>query len=89
MKLIERLKLKPTKGDVYIKGSALPESDYETATGRQLYTITAIRKAYDAGYADGSSETGVFNVCIDGEHIPDDVVKKAVFLYMTGGWVTA
>jgi len=43
-------KIKPTKGDVYIKGNALPESDYETATGRTLYTIIAMRKAYDAGW---------------------------------------
>lgn len=47
-------KLKPTPGAVYIKGNVLPESDHETATGRQLYTITAIRKAYDAGYAAGA-----------------------------------
>lgn len=24
-----------------------------------------------------------YNLCVDGVHIPDDVVKKAVFLYMT------
>lgn len=24
-----------------------------------------------------------YKVCVDGVHIPDDVVKKAVFLYMT------
>ena len=80
MKLLD--KLKPTKGAVYIKGNALPESDYETATGRALYTVTAIRKAYDAGYAEGIAATG-FGVCVDGVRIPDDVVKKAVFLYMT------
>lgn len=45
-------KQNPTKGDVYVKGNALPESDHETATGRQMYTITAIRKAYDAGTND-------------------------------------
>ena len=77
-------KLKPTKGGVYIKGNALPESDYETATGRALYTMSAIRKAYDAGFAEGAGSTG-YGVCVDGVHIPDDVVKKAVFLYMTRG----
>ena len=78
-------KLKPTPGAVYIKGNALPESDYETATGRCLYTITALRKAYDAGFKEGSGSQG-YGVCVDGVHIPDDVVKKAVFLYMTRGW---
>ena len=77
-------KLKPAKGDAYIKGNALPESDHETATGRALYTVTALRKAYDAGFKDGSGSQG-YNLCVDGVHIPDDVVKKAVFLYMTRG----
>ena len=48
-------KIKPTKGDVYIKGNALPESYYETATGQALYTITAIRKAYDENDLEISS----------------------------------
>ncbi len=74
-------KLKPTKGEVYIKGNALPESDHETATGRALYTITALRKAYDAGFAEGTGKG--YGVCVEGVHVPDDVVKKAVFLYMT------
>lgn len=69
-------KIKPTPGAVYIKGNALPESDHETATGRALYTITAIRKAYDAGFAAACSSTG-FGVCVDGVdgvdgvHVPD------------------
>ena len=75
-------KLKPTKGEVYIKGGALPDSDHETATGRALYTVTALRKAYDAGFEDALGKQG-YCVCVEGVHIPDDVVKKAVFSYMT------
>ena len=74
-------KLKPTNGEVYIKGNALPESDHETATGRALYTITALRTAYDAGFAEGTREG--YGVCVDGVYVPDDVVRKVVFLYMT------
>ena len=61
---------------------ALPDSDHETATGRALYTVTALRKAYDAGFEDALGKQG-YCVCVEGVHIPDDVVKKAVFLYMT------
>ncbi len=75
-------KLKPTKGAAYIKGNALPDSDHETATGRALYTITAIRKAYDSGFADGVLEKG-YSLTVDGERIPDEIVRKAVFWYST------
>jgi hypothetical protein len=75
-------KLKPHKGAAYIKGNALPDSDHETATGRALYTITAIRKAYDAGFADGVLEKG-YALTVDGERIPDEIVRKAVFWYST------
>ena len=83
MKLLD--KLKPTKGAVYIKGNALPESDHETATGRALYTITAIRKAYDAGFADGVLENG-YALSVDGTRIPDEIVRKAVFWYSQRGY---
>ena len=73
-------KLKPTKGAAYIKGNAMPESDHETATGRALYTITAIRKAYDAGFTDGVAEQG-YALTVDGVRIPDEIVRQAVFWY--------
>lgn len=38
-----------------------------------LSTLKSAQTVTDEGY----------NVCVDGVHIPDDVVKKAVFLYMT------
>lgn len=63
----------------------MPESDYETPTGRRLYTISAVRNAYDTGFnhgfSKGSGSQG-YGVCVDGVHIPDNVVKNAVFLYM-------
>ena len=37
---------------------------------------------YDAGFKAATGQLG-YCVCVDGVHIPDDVVKKAVFLYMT------
>ena len=73
-------KLKPTKGTAYIKGNALPESDHETAIGRALYTITAIRKVYDAGFTDGVAEQG-YALTVDGVRIPDEIVRQAVFWY--------
>ena len=78
-------KLKPTKGEVYIKSNLLPESDYETATGRCLYTIAAIRKAYDAGFTDGVSEQG-YALTVDGTRIPDKIVRDAVFWYSQRGF---
>ena len=80
MKLLE--KLKPSKGAAYIKGNALPESDYETATGRALYTVAAIRKAYDAGFTDGVTEQG-YALSVDGVRVPDEIVRKAVFWFAT------
>ena len=80
MKLLD--KLKPTKGAAYIKGNALPESDHETATGRALYTVAALRKAYDAGFADGVLEQG-YALTIDGTRTPDEIVRQAVFWYST------
>ena len=39
-----------------------------------------INEAADMLEADGKAG---YHVCVDGVHVPDDVVKKAVFLYMT------
>ncbi len=48
-------RFKPHKGDVYRPGQALPEPGYETATGRKLYTVQQIRKAYAQGQKDSLS----------------------------------
>lgn len=52
MSLLDRFK--PYKGTGYKPGQILPEPDYETSTGRKLYTVQQIR----AAYAQGKSEHG-------------------------------
>jgi hypothetical protein len=39
--------------------------------------------ACDNALAALRAQPDVYNVWVEGVHIPDDVVKKAVFLYMT------
>ena len=48
-------KFKSHAGEIYKSGMALPEPNYETATGRKLYTVQQIRAAYAQGQKDSIS----------------------------------
>ena len=49
MKWLERLKAHQAAN--YVRGQACP-SDYETATGRKLYTVSSVKSAYRQGVED-------------------------------------
>lgn len=48
-------RFKPHQGAVHLPGQALPEPEYETATGRRLYTVQQMRAAYAQGAKDSRS----------------------------------
>jgi hypothetical protein len=77
-------RLKPHKGDVYRPGQVLPEPDYETATGRKLYTVQQIRAAYAQGAKDSRTLlTRCRNMLSHPAHwgADDDVIKARHALY--------
>ena len=57
-------KHKPYSGRVYKSGKAMPEPNYETATGRTLYTVAQMHAAYEQGAKDERSRCR-YPECVD------------------------
>lgn len=55
-KLTAMDRFKCFRGDVYKRGALLPEPEYETATGRRLYTVQQMQKCYEEGCKESAAE---------------------------------
>ncbi len=84
MSLIEKL-FRPYKGSVYRLGMAMPEPEYETATGRRLFTVSQMEKfaAMAAELRIGSK--CIYTLCADDSPTPNTLESgcgEAVLWYL-------